>query len=42
MFPLIAEASQTIGMIDFPIGELMNEAVCLQWLTTYLHLDGLR
>ncbi len=28
-------------MIDFPIGELLDEDECLEWLEKYLHPDGL-
>jgi transposase-like protein len=28
-------------MIDFPIGELLDEDECLEWLERYLHPDGL-
>ncbi len=29
-------------MIDFPIGELLDEDECLQWLERYLHPEGLQ
>src|SRR5215212_9483022 len=28
-------------MIDFPIGELLDEDECVEWLQKYLHPDGL-
>jgi transposase-like protein len=27
-------------MIDFPIGELLDDSICLIWLERYLHADG--
>lgn len=27
-------------MIDFPIGELLDESICLIWLERYLHAEG--
>jgi hypothetical protein len=28
-------------MIDFPIGELMDESICMLWLERHLHVSGL-
>ncbi len=27
-------------MIDFPIGELLDERICLIWLERHLHAEG--
>jgi transposase-like protein len=29
-------------MIDFPIGELLDESICLVWLERHLHAEGLK
>ena len=29
-------------MLDFPIGELLDETACLAWLEKHLHPDGLK